>query len=207
MGLTLSSPAPQLSTDFIPAFDYQTYFIRDAGEGVTFHFPAETGRSEDEAWDPRGLPGEMGEEWYVTSFFTLRFVYSCAPFLRAFLRGVLMPLLSCFIFCSAPLVGRLSTPRRQPSNKRKRREKWLTWMTTPREMVRTQWAGTPGLGQGAEAQAVDVWSKLSFAQWAVGDPAVVDGGMTGEAPAAILLVEGVFEGDFLEAPRLAAVAA
>jgi len=74
-------------------------------------------------------------------------------------------------------------------------------------MVRTQWAGTPGLGQGAETQAVDVWSALSFARWAVGDPAVVDGGMMGAAPAAILLVEGVFEGEFLKAPRLAAVAA
>lgn len=80
-------------------------------------------------------------------------------------------------------------------------------MTALREMVRTQWVGTPGLGQGAAAQAVTVWSGLSFAQWAVGDPAVVDGGMTGEAPSEFLLVEGVFEGDFLEAPRLAAVAA
>lgn len=76
-----------------------------------------------------------------------------------------------------------------------------------RAAVRTQWDGTPGLGQGAGEQAVAVWSGLSFAQWAVGDPAHVDGGMRGNAPGEILLVKGVFEGDFLEAPRLAAVAA
>lgn len=73
MGLTLSSPPPQLSVDFIPPFDYQTYFIKDAGEGETFHFPEETQRGADGAWLPRGLPGDEGEEWYVVMIFFLLF--------------------------------------------------------------------------------------------------------------------------------------
>jgi hypothetical protein len=58
---------------------------------------------------------------------------------------------------------------------------------------------------------VGVWSRLSFASWAVGDRDGPDGegggelGMTGRPPRGLLLVGGRFETEYLEAPRLAAV--
>lgn len=74
------------------------------------------------------------------------------------------------------------------------------------EAVRTTWDATPGLGTGAAEQAVDLWAALSFAGWVVArDPTPPPPGVITGAPPAALLVDGVFQTLFIEAPRLVAV--
>ncbi|KAL2262120.1 hypothetical protein VTK26DRAFT_2418 [Humicola hyalothermophila] len=79
------------------------------------------------------------------------------------------------------------------------------------EQVRSQWAGAPGFGPGAGQKAVDLWLGLGFvkAGWRVdgNGGGGGDGGlaMTGAAPTEMLLLEGVFDELYLEAPRMAAV--
>lgn len=72
------------------------------------------------------------------------------------------------------------------------------------ESVRTQWDGTPGLGQGAAEAAVEIWAALSFAQWDT--ETQTPGVISGKKPKK-LLRKPTFETRFLEAPRLSAVVA
>jgi len=132
MGVTLSSPTPVISADIIPAFKYDTYFIRDAGD---VNFPAP--HDADAAWYPRPPPDANDDGW---------------------------------------------------------------------EAVRSQWAGPPGLGEGAAQTAVGLWAALSFARWEV---EAKPGDISGRAPVDILLKKdtNTFQTLYLEAPRMAAVAA
>ncbi|KAK4153608.1 hypothetical protein C8A00DRAFT_33628 [Chaetomidium leptoderma] len=135
MALTVSSPAPALSKDWIPAFDYADYFNRDAGSG---NFPARN------AADP--------------------------------------------VFYPVPILSPAAAA--------------AEW-----EVVRSQWAGVPRFGAGAGEKAVEVWMGLGFAKerWRVDSGKGGGNGppMTGAAPTGILLVEGVFDELYLEAPRTA----
>ncbi|KAE8381122.1 hypothetical protein BDV26DRAFT_302156 [Aspergillus bertholletiae] len=87
--------------------------------------------------------------------------------------------------------------------------------TTPGawEKVRNQWNGTPKYGAGAGERFVDLWKRLSFAQWdtqpaaqqALDTPHVVP--MTGKAPANLLNDKAKFAKLFLEVPRMGIAAA
>ncbi|KAK3307145.1 uncharacterized protein B0T15DRAFT_432459 [Chaetomium strumarium] len=52
MGITLSSPLPRIATDCIPAFAYETFFVRPVGDPVAFPAP----KASNAAWYPRALP-------------------------------------------------------------------------------------------------------------------------------------------------------
>ena len=74
------------------------------------------------------------------------------------------------------------------------------------EAVRSQWAGAPVLGEGAAQTAVGLWAALSFARWEV---QAKPGDISGRAPVDIMLRKDThtFQTLYLEAPRMAAVAA
>ncbi|KAK4171649.1 hypothetical protein QBC36DRAFT_249207 [Triangularia setosa] len=134
--LTVSSPAPALSKDWIPAFNYADYFNRDAGSG---NFPARD--AADVVFYPVliGSSAAAAAEW---------------------------------------------------------------------EVVRSQWAGVPRFGAGAGEKAVELWMGLGAGAkegWlrVGGEKTSSSLPMTGAAPTGILLVQGVFDEWYLEAPRMA----
>jgi hypothetical protein len=64
MGVTLSSPLPRISTDWIPSFNPKTFFVRNVDEPVKFPPP----EPSNPAWYPRPLADGGDDEWeYVRS--------------------------------------------------------------------------------------------------------------------------------------------
>ncbi|KAK4107379.1 hypothetical protein N656DRAFT_720199 [Canariomyces notabilis] len=59
MGVTLSSPLPRISTDWIPSFNPKTFFVRNVDEPVKFPSP----EPSNPAWYPRPLADGGDDEW------------------------------------------------------------------------------------------------------------------------------------------------
>ncbi|KAA8652938.1 uncharacterized protein ATNIH1004_001847 [Aspergillus tanneri] len=66
------------------------------------------------------------------------------------------------------------------------------------ENARRKWNGDPGLGKGAAETFVDLWAKLSFAQWNLTEA----GAIRGTKPTSLVDNEDTFATLFLEAPRM-----